>query len=61
MTGFAALLLAGALLDWEWMMDHRRARRLTRLIGRSAARIVYVVLGAAGIVLGIVQTLGLTN
>jgi hypothetical protein len=60
-AGGGALLLAGAFLDWQWMMNNRRARRLSSLVGYSAARVIYIVIGAVALVVGIIQTLGLTQ
>jgi hypothetical protein len=43
------------------MMNNRRARRLSNLVGYSAARVIYIVIGAVALVVGIIQTLGLTQ
>ena len=56
-TGFVlvalgALPLFGGLFDWDWYMNLRRARRMTRLIGRTGARILYMGIGAVLIGMG---------
>ena len=45
-TGGGALLVAAALFEWSWFMNHKKARRLTNLVGRGAARAIYMVIGA---------------
>jgi hypothetical protein len=52
------LLALSAFLDWQWIMNNRKARRLSNLIGRSAARITYMVIGLLGIAFGILQAIG---
>ena len=39
------LVVVGAAKDWDWFMNSWRARALSRLIGRKAARIFYVLIG----------------
>lgn len=53
-----AVAAAAGLFDWEWFMNHRKARRLTSWIGRGPARAVYVSLGVVAIVTGILITTG---
>ncbi|MDE2509346.1 MAG: hypothetical protein KGM43_19260 [Planctomycetota bacterium] len=49
--------VAGALSNWSWYWNSRRARALTRLIGVPAARVLYLVLGlvlsSVGVALGL--------
>ena len=52
------LLAVAAFLDWQWFMNNRKARRLSNLIGRGAARITYMVIGLLGIAVGILQAIG---
>jgi hypothetical protein len=42
-----AVSLGGALYDWDWFMEHRKARLFVRLLGRNGARIFCGLLGAA--------------
>jgi hypothetical protein len=47
------LFSAGAAVaDWEWFMNHPKARLWCSIFGRGGARFFYVVLGIALIVLG---------
>ncbi len=41
-----------AAFDFEWFMNHRKARFFVRILGRTGARVFYIVLGAAILVLG---------
>ena len=51
--------VAGAALDWDWFMNHRKAQRLVRLFGRGGARAVYAALGAGLLVAGVLMGLGI--
>jgi hypothetical protein len=45
-VGAAGLVtLLGALFDWDWFMEHRKARFFTEMLGRGGARVFYGVLG----------------
>ena len=46
------LSVCAAVLDWEWYMNHRKARLLISVIGRPAARAIYVLFGLAFIAWG---------
>lgn len=50
--------ICGAVFDWEWFMNHRKAQALIRLFGRNGTRIFYVILGIALVVLGILLAMG---
>ncbi len=41
-----------AAFDFEWFMNHRKARFFVKILGRGGARIFYGVLGLALVVLG---------
>ena len=56
-----ALLAAAGAFDWNWFMNHRKARRLTSLIGRGAARGIYVGVGLAAVVTGVLMALGVLD
>ena len=53
-----AFLAAAGAFDWNWFMNHRKARLLTSLIGRGAARGVYIGIGLAAVVTGVLMALG---
>ena len=40
-----AFSLAGAIFDWDWFMNNRRARLFVSIFGRTGARIFYGGLG----------------
>ena len=51
--------IIGAVLDWDWYMNHRKARRISAILGRNGARIFYVIFGLGMSVLGVLITLGI--
>ena len=50
--------VAGAVQDWDFFMESRRARLFVTLLGRSGARAFYVVLGLAIAGVGVAVGLG---
>ena len=53
---FSAL---GALLEWKFFMESRKARRLASWIGRDGARGFYTLLGVVFFGLGVAMVTGL--
>lgn len=58
-TGLLVLLggafsICGAIFEWGIFMNHYKARIMIKLLGRRGARILYAVLGAVLVVLGLV-------
>lgn len=51
--------ICGAAFNWDWFMNHRKARFLVRVAGRTGARIFYGTLGATLAVLGTLLALGI--
>lgn len=49
---------AGGIFNWEWFMNHRKARFMCTILTRTGARIFYIALGAVLAVLGLAITLG---
>jgi small neutral amino acid transporter SnatA (MarC family) len=45
--------MAGGLFNWDWFMTGRKARLISRVLGRTGARIFYVLLGLVLIALAI--------
>ena len=45
--------IAGAVFNWNFFFEHRRARRLVKFIGRNGARIFYILLGIFVIFCGV--------
>ena len=50
-AGAGAFSIAGAAGDWDFFMNHRKARLFVALFGRQGARMFYGLLGS-GLVLG---------
>jgi uncharacterized membrane protein YphA (DoxX/SURF4 family) len=53
--------LAGAVFDWDWFMNHPKARVLARALGRGGARIFYGVVGTGFVVGGLLVALGVVE
>lgn len=51
--------VCGAVLDWDFFMNSRRAWLLVKILGRNGARVFYALLGAAIAVFGVLITLGI--
>lgn len=50
--------ICGAVFDWDWFMNNRRARFFVSIFGRNGARLFYIVLGMLLIVFGILLASG---
>ena len=57
-AGAGAFSVAGAIADWDWFMESRKARFFVKVLGRTGARIFYGLLGLALIALGLAGLLG---
>ena len=53
--------LCGAGFQWNWFMNHRKARFITSIAGRTGARIFYGVLGMVLVVFGTLVAAGITH
>ena len=51
--------MIGGITDWEWFMSRPRAMRMVNLIGRSGARIFYIVTGGLLFAIGSLGLLGI--
>lgn len=60
-AGCGAFAICGAVLDWEWFMNHRKAQALVRILGRGGTRLFYGLLGTALVVLGVLMGLGIVQ
>jgi len=49
--------MTGGICDWDFFMNSRKARGIIKIFGRNGARIFYVCLGAAIIILSIIARL----
>lgn len=46
--------ICGAVFNWDWYFNNRKARGVVAIFGRTGARIFYTILGVVIIVMGIV-------
>ena len=53
--------VCGAIFQWAFFMNHRKAQFLIRLIGIQGTRIFYAVLGTALSVLGVLIAFGIVK
>jgi tetratricopeptide (TPR) repeat protein len=49
--------ILGAMLDWDWFMHHPRARFFVAILGRTGARVFYMLLGCFLLALGLLISL----
>jgi hypothetical protein len=54
-----AFTVAGGAMDWEWFMNHHKARFICSVLGRNGARVFYVLFGMAFVVLGVLLGMGI--
>jgi hypothetical protein len=59
LVGVGAFSICGAVFDWEWFMNNRKARLWVKLFGRKGARVFYVIFGGALAVGGMLMITGL--
>lgn len=48
-----------AVLDWDFFMNHHKARFMIKIFGRKGARIVYIALGMILVILGALFIFGI--
>jgi len=53
--------ILGAVCDWDWFMNARKARFLVTILTRNGARVLYMILGVALVVLGVLGILGVVD
>lgn len=46
---FGSISILAGLLNWKWFLQSSNARPVIKLIGYTAARLLYAVLGAVAI------------
>jgi hypothetical protein len=51
--------IAGAVCDWDWFMNSRRAQFFVGIFGRNGARVLYVLLGLFLLGAGTLGALGI--
>ena len=50
--------LMGAVMNWDWYFNNRRARGVVAIFGRKGARIFYGILGVFIMAIGAVAVIG---
>jgi hypothetical protein len=53
--------IAAGVFNWDWFMNHPKARLVCSICGRGGARIFYVVVGTAFVVLGALFAAGVIH
>ena len=58
-VAIGAFTLAGAIFNWDWFMNSRKARFIVKILSRSGARIFYGFLGVVFIAIGVLILTGI--
>jgi hypothetical protein len=53
LVAIGAFSLSGAIFNWNWFMNSRRARFVSMILTRTGARIFYGLLGITLIIIGL--------
>ncbi|MBN1493400.1 MAG: immunity 17 family protein [Candidatus Omnitrophica bacterium] len=53
--------ILGAINNWDWFMEHRKARFMVRILTRTGARVFYALLGTVIAAIGICALTGLID
>lgn len=53
--------ITAVLGNWDWFMNHRKARFFIAILGRTGTRIFYGILGTLLLVLGTLVSLGIIS
>ena len=56
-----AFATCGAVGDWDWFMNHRKARFFVRFLGRPGTRVFYGMLGAGLVTVGVLIATGIVE
>lgn len=56
--GCGVFSICGAVLDWEWFMNSRKAQFFVKIFGRTGARFFYGFLGAVIATIGALVVAG---
>jgi hypothetical protein len=54
-----AFSVCGAVCDWDWFINSRKARFWVAILGRNGARGFYAILGVALIIFGVLMAMGI--
>jgi hypothetical protein len=61
LVAIGVFAVSGAVFQWDFFMNHPKARFFVRLIGLRGTRIFYALLGTALAVMGVLIVLGITR
>lgn len=61
LVGCGIFSVCGAVFDWEWFINSRKAQFFVTIFGRTGARIFYGILGIAIAIMGALITLGIVK
>ncbi len=53
--------IAGAAFNWDWFMQNPKANVFVRLLGRTGARVFYIIVGVSAIFMGLWGMFGLPD
>lgn len=59
LAGAGVFSICGAMFNWEWFMNNRKARFFVRILGRGGTRMFYGILGTALVVVGVLMAMGI--
>ncbi|OPZ88926.1 MAG: hypothetical protein BWY74_02936 [Firmicutes bacterium ADurb.Bin419] len=45
LLGAAIFTIMGAIFNWDWFFENRKARLMVSLLGRTGARVFYIIVG----------------
>jgi len=60
-VGAGVFALCGAVFNWDFFMNHRKAEFLSSIAGRTGARVFYGLLGTGLSVFGVLVLLGIVE
>ena len=56
-----AFSMLGAICNWDWFMNARKARFMVKILTRNGARLFYGILGVGFAVLGVLTGMGIVE
>lgn len=56
-----AFSMLGAICNWDWFMNARKAKFMVNILTRDGARIFYGILGLGLVVLGVLVRMGIID
>ena len=53
--------IAGAVFNWDWYMNHYKARFIVKILGRIGARLLHGLFGGGLAIVGLLMTMGIIH